>query len=141
MARKKKVENAGTNAAARRGYRSMAGQTLQKFQGSSKTLQKFQGSSKTSVPDDWNSSGNQAMWNNKPTPGPGFGPERGNPGAVTSGSGTPGPAGVLTTGHYSSSGQRMYGGYGPTGRGRPRGLDTPDAQANRRARKRLPGAR
>ena len=30
---------------------------------------------------------------------------------VTSASGTPGPAGVLTTGHYSSGGQRRYGAY------------------------------
>ena len=37
---------------------------------------------------------------------------------VTSASGSPGPAGVLTTGHYSPNGQRMYGGYASTGRGR-----------------------
>ena len=96
---------------------------------------------------NWNSSGNQAMWKNKTAakPGPGFGPERGNPGAMTSASGTPGPAGVLTTGHYSVNGQRMYGGYGPTGRGRPRNLDkyTPPRNevADYKKKPRLPGAR
>jgi hypothetical protein len=123
MARKKKVENAGTYAAKKRSGNADSGP--------------MRGASSS-----WNSSGNQAMWKNKPTPGPGFGPERGNPSAVTSASGTPGPPGVLTTGHYSSNGQRMFGGIWPgAGQGRPRGLDTPDAQANRRARKQLPGAR
>ena len=101
MARKKKVENAGTYAAKKRGPQTGA------------------------------------------ITGPFVNPAPGlvKNGAMTSASGTPGPAGVLTTGHYSSSGQRMYGGYGPTGRGRPRGLETLDAQANRRARRQLPGAR
>jgi hypothetical protein len=80
---------------------------------------------------------------------------------VTSASGTPGPSGVLTTGHYSPNGQRMYGGYSSTS-GKPnppasrprtgdmtgwqlpgakRRPDTPDAQASIRRRRRLPGTR
>lgn len=131
MAKKKPVENAGTNAAKKR-YSSAA----------KKLAGKADSGPMRGASSNWNSSGNQAMWKNKPTPGPGFGPERGNPGAVTSASGTPGPAGVLTYGHFSTNGQRIVGGYYEgSGRGRPRGLDTPDAQANRRARKRLPGTR
>ena len=68
------------------------------------------------VPPGWNSSGNQATYRGTSryasSRKPGSGSAKGSRSIqVTSASGTPGPTGVLTTGHYSSSGQRMYGGY------------------------------